>query len=83
MNAPDFAVDETYRLGCRRSDLLDELAIVEVELHARMREMRACGATLQEIIDASGYRSINGVRRILDPEVKARMAAGRSVHASR
>lgn len=61
----------------RRAALLAELAEVEAQLHAAMRERRAEGATLQEILTASGYRSVDGVRKILDPEVKGKAAAAR------
>ena len=60
----------TGGLGDRRAQLLAELAEVETQLHERMREMRTDGATLQEIIAASGYRSITAVRQILDPAVR-------------
>lgn len=61
----------------RRAQLLAELAEVEADLHRWMREMRTDGATLQEIIAASGYRSIDTVRKILDPAVKRKAAAAR------
>jgi hypothetical protein len=70
-----FAVE---MLGNRRAALLAELAEVEAALHVAMRERRAEGATLQEILAASGYRSIDGVRKILDPAVRDAAAVRRS-----
>jgi hypothetical protein len=72
------ALGDVEVLGARRTRLLAELAAVEDRLHGHMREMRADGATLQEILTASGYRSIDGVRKILDPDVKRAAADGRS-----
>ena len=68
----------TEALGLRRGELLDQLELVEFELHREMRLMREGGATLQEIIAASGYRSIDGVRKILDPAVKRGAADART-----
>ena len=70
-----FAVET---LGNRRAALLAELAEVEAKLHQAMRERRAEEATLQEILAASGYRSIDGVRKILDPAVREAAAVRRS-----
>lgn len=66
------------RLGEERALLLAKLDLVEKDLHVEMRAMRAEGATLQEIITASGYRSIDGVRKILDPAVKRGAADART-----
>lgn len=66
------------QLRARRLRLLDALEVVETELHLEMRAMRAAGATLQEIIAASGYRSIDGVRKILDPAVRRGAADART-----
>jgi hypothetical protein len=65
-------------LGLTRTELLAQLAEVEAKLHEEMRAMRETGATLQEILAASGYRSIDGVRKILDPAVRAAAAVRRS-----
>jgi hypothetical protein len=62
----------------RRAALLAELADVEAQLHDEMRAMRAAGATLQQILAASGYRSVDGVRKILDPAVREAAAVRRS-----
>lgn len=65
------------QLGQLRMAMLEATADVEAQLHAAMRERRADGATLQEIIAASGYRSIDAVRKILDPAVKGKAALAR------
>lgn len=67
----------TEALGHRRARLLAELAAVESKLHHEMRLMREGGATQAEIMAASGYRSIDGVRKILDPAVRDQAAAAR------
>ena len=64
-------------LGARRGELMAELAEGEAMLHVEMRAMRTDGATLQEILAASGYRSIDGIRKILDPGVKRGAANAR------
>lgn len=58
-------------LGTRRVELLAELADVEERLATAMREMRTAGATQAQVMVMSGYRSIDGVRKILDPAVRA------------
>ena len=68
----------TELLGATRTRLLNDLADTEASLHREMRLMREGGATLQEIIAASGYRSIDGVRKILDPAVKRGAADART-----
>lgn len=69
-----FAVEA---LGLRRSELLAELAKVEKDLHHEMRLLREGGASQVEIMAVSGYRSIDAVRKILDPAVKAGAAEAR------
>lgn len=64
-------------LAASRVYLLAELAMVEEQLHREMRAMREAGATQVEIMAASGYRSIDAVRKILDPAVKQGAAAAR------
>lgn len=64
-------------LGARRVELLAELAEVEGLLHANMRRMRDEGATQVEVMTASQYRSIDAVRKIVDPAVKEAAAAAR------
>lgn len=64
-------------LALQRSELMRHLAEVEGELHKHMRAMRDGGATQVEIMAASGYRSIDAVRKILDPQVRAGAAAAR------
>lgn len=63
--------------GLRRAELLAELEKIEALLHREMRLMRDGGATQVEIMAASGYRSIDAVRKILDPAVKAGAAEAR------
>lgn len=67
----------TEALGHRRARLLAELAAVEGKLHHEMRLMREGGASQVEVMAASGYRSIDGVRKILDPAVKRGAAQAR------
>lgn len=69
-----FAVEA---LGLRRGELLAELAKVEKDLHHEMRLLREDGASQVEVMAASGYRSIDAVRKILDPAVKAGAAQAR------
>ena len=75
MEGPELTV-KAY--GEERTALLARLEMVEALLHNGMREMRADGATQQEILAASGYRSIDGVRKILDPAVREAAAVRRS-----
>lgn len=67
----------TETLGLQRVKLLADLVVVEAELHREMRALREAGATQAEIMAASGYRSIDGVRKILDPAVRDQAAAAR------
>lgn len=69
---------DTDQLARLRAALLAALTVTEAALHVDMRRMREGGATLQEIIAASGYRSIDGVRKILDPAVKRGAADSRT-----
>lgn len=76
----DYAAEHKFAveaLGIRRARLLEALAEVEAELHCEMRALREAGATQVEIMAASGYRSIDGVRKILDPAVRDGAAAAR------
>lgn len=59
--------DEVEELGAHRRYLLAELAKVEEQLRPAMRRMRESGATWQEIIAASSYTSIEGVKKAIDP----------------
>lgn len=62
-------------LGERRSRLLAELAEVEEKLRPAMSKMRSVGYTWQEIIAASGYASIEGVKKAIDPQRRERSNA--------
>ena len=65
------------QLGRLRTTMLAALAQVEEELHHEMRLMRENGATQVDIMAASQYRSIDAVRKILDPAVRDKAAAAR------
>ena len=52
--------------------LLAELARVEALLQPAMKMMREAGATWQEIIASSGYTSIEGVKKAIDPQRRER-----------
>lgn len=60
-----------------REELLAALAETEKLLHYNMREMRKAGATQVEIMTASGYRSLDAVRKILDVRAKELAAQAR------
>ncbi len=64
--------------SARRDRLLVELKQLERELHEDMRAYRDGGATQVEVMAASGYRSLDAVRKILDPAVKTKAAAARA-----
>lgn len=55
------------QLGAKRKRLLAELAAVESELVPLMKAARADGATWMAILSASGYGSIEGVKKIVMP----------------
>jgi hypothetical protein len=61
-----------------RASLLSQLAAVEENLHLRMRQYREAGATQLEVLKASGYASMDAVRKILDPAVKTAAAQTRA-----
>ena len=78
MSAHDEARKPVEYFAAERARLLAQLETVESSLHMRMREMREVGATQLEVLTASGYRSMDAVRKILDPEVKAGAARARA-----
>jgi hypothetical protein len=61
----------TSSIGVERLRLLAALEVVEAGLHAEMRAMREAGATWYEICVASGYTSVNGVKKIVLPGVRS------------
>ena len=64
--------------AAHRAEVLAELEALERALHGNMRTYRDGGATQVEVMAASGYRSLDAVRKILDPAVKTKAAAARS-----
>lgn len=57
-------------LGRRHRKLQADLAEVREQLAPAMREARKAGATLVDVMNRSGYASVETVRQILDPAVR-------------
>ena len=72
------AAEMVKALGRQRAELLAQAGQVEGYLHEAMRSMREAGATQLEVLTASGYASMDAVRKILDPAVKAAAADTRA-----
>lgn len=56
---------ELDRLGTRHRKLIAELEAIKGPLHEAMREARAASVTQREIMERSGYKTIQQVRVIL------------------
>jgi hypothetical protein len=56
--------DDLDRLGRRHKQLRQQLESLLPELHEAMRAERAAEVTLREIMERSGYRTIQQVREI-------------------
>lgn len=63
-------MEELDRLGSRKKKLDIELDEMKPKLHEAMRAARAAGATQREVMERSGYKTIQQVRVILG-EVKS------------
>ncbi len=61
---------ELDRLGSRHKKLLAELEELKPKLHAAMRDARTQGMTQREIMERSGYKTIQQVR-VITGEVRA------------
>ncbi len=70
-------MEELDKLGARHRELLDELAALKVPLHDAMLAARAAGATQREVMQRSGYRTIQQVRVILGEAKAATRAESR------
>lgn len=57
-------------LGTRHRQLQDELAEVRDRLAEEIRTERLHGATLVQLMNRSGYSSIETIRQILDPNIR-------------
>jgi hypothetical protein len=68
------------QLGRRHAKLQAELAALRTDLAAAIRAERAAGATYQELLQRSGYSSIETIRQIIKPS--AREDANRARRAS-
>jgi hypothetical protein len=57
-------MEELDRLGRRHKQLRTQLDELRPQLHAAIRAARAAGATYAELMDRSGYRTIQQIREI-------------------
>lgn len=60
-------------LGARHRELQDELDDVREALAGEIRAERGDGATLVELMNRSGYKSIETIRQILDPKIREKV----------
>ena len=60
------------QLGRRHRKLQADLAALRVELADAIRAERLAGATYQDLLQRSGYTSIETIRQIIDPQARDR-----------
>lgn len=60
-------------LGHRHRQLQDELAEVRDALVDEIRTEREHGATLVQLMNRSGYSSIETIRQILNPQIREKV----------
>lgn len=68
-------------LGQRHRQLQDELAEVREALADEIRDERATGATLVQLMNRSGYSSIETIRQILNPSIRQKVNQDRRTAA--
>ena len=66
-------------LGKRHRQLQDELAEVRDALAGEIRTEREHGATLVQLMNRSGYSSIETIRQILNPQIREKVNQDRRV----
>ena len=66
-------MEDLDTLGARHRQLLEDLDKLKPLLADAIRAERAKGATYVALLARSGYRSIEGIKQVIDPDRRSKM----------